>query len=319
MSYSGDEMPMSEEKESMKELADLDGAKVPEFAQAEFEKKAGGLPDPSTDGAAATTSGAAQTGGATATTGGATYEPTTKQTPSAAQVLGVSEDQLQTEFNRFKADKLLKKVVMDLVYPNMSKDEIVKKVGEAVSYKLGGVTVLPDMLPAVLKSKTETDIYLAVCYPFGAETFETKKYLLKKARAKNVAGAVLCFDNYELSEKKPKAIIAEYKKLSGYFKKKTFTVAVDLDGMAIKDMLSVIEILYAAQIKSVRAMVSDLDKGSIALENFVKGADGKFEVTAATHSADPEKVVDVFAKGVSLFACANAVETAASFRELLNL
>ena len=299
MSFSDDNIPMGEEKESMKELADMDGAAVPEFAQAEFEKKAAGLPGPDDNAAAAT--------------------PTAKQSPSAAQVLGVSEDQLQTEFNRFKADKLLQKVVMDLVYPNISKDELLKKTGETVSYKLGGVTVLPDMLPAVLKSKIETEIYVAVCYPFGAETFETKKYMLKKARAKKIAGVVLCFDNYELSEKKPKAIVNEYKKLLGMCKNKKFTVAVNLDGMPIKDMLAVIDILYAAQVKSVRAMVSDLNRGGIALENFVKGAAGKFETTAAARIADPEKVVDAFSKGVNTFACSNAVEVAASFRDLLNL
>ena len=332
--YSSDDKTMTDDETlSLSELADMDGAKVPEFAEGEFEKKAADLPGPdaSKDGAdeikterksevkGGDSPAATSDGGKEKPATEATEEEKSKVFPSAAQVFGISEDQLQTEFNRFKADKLFKKVFIELTDPQLKKEAFLSKLAEAVAYNLGGVTVLPDALPTALKDKPAIDVYVAVCYPYGAESFEVKKVLVKKALATSVSGVVLYFGQFEYRLKKRRQLVREYKKLLGYGKRKKVIVAVNVESLTPAEMQDISSLLFEAGAKEVRAVVSDIRKEDIALDKFVKSADGKFDITVTTGKTDDKCMVTALNLGASAVACENAVEVAKCFKDMLNL
>lgn len=238
---------------------------------------------------------------------------------NAANVFGVSEGELQNEFNRFKAEKLFKKIVLDLTLKTLTKDELKRLIGDAAALGLKGVTVLPSALNYAVEVSSGAKLYVAVDCPYGAETFKAKKFLVKKAVSSPAAGVELYFDGFTLELKKKQLLVREYKQLKACAKKKQFVVAVNVDGMSAADMLLVNEILFEAGITEVKAVSKSLSANDHSLEGFIKAAAGKFAVTACAREGDADRVIGVFNLGVNFVACSNATDLAKAFKEKLGV
>ena len=310
-----DERTTYDEAESLTELADMDGAAIPEFAEEEFEAKAKDLPDadlPTEEETAEEKVGQTkeEVEEKSVGNGGA---------PDAAKVFGISEEQLQSEFNRYKADKLFKKINMRLTDPSLDKDEIAERLNEAAAYNLGGVTVLPNALGAMTKANFLLPVAVTVGYPFGAETFEAKKYLVKKAFARPVEKVIVYFDKFDLKLKKKRQNAREYKKLMSYRRNKQFVVAVVTDGLTSSEMKEIADILAEAGVTCVEAVSSANGKQDNVFEHFLTAAAERFSVSAVNRSLGTEDIITLLNLGADNVACDNAVEVVKVFRERLNI
>lgn len=239
---------------------------------------------------------------------------------NAAKVFGVSDDQLQTEFNRFKADKLMKKMISDMCRPTCTQEALIAGIAEAADYKLGGVAVLPNMLSFAVKecAGKVLPLFVAVGCPFGADDFDVKKYLIKKYADKPVNGIICYFDAFTFKTKKTKALVRDYKKLLSCARKKTFFAAVDVSAFTPSETKEVVAALFAAGIKNAY-VVCDENADIPQLEAFISAAEGKIEVVASVGATDPQKAVEIFGLGVAYLSLEDAVKTAKEFRKLLRL
>ena len=238
---------------------------------------------------------------------------------NSAKVFGVSEGELQNEFNRYKVEKLFKKVVFDLTDPSLTVSDVQEKLSEAAAIGLKGVTVMPNALAVALKSGAGVKINVAVCAPYGAEVFRTKKYLVKKAAATAAAGIELTFDAFELSEKKKQLLIREYRQLKASARKKEFTVNVNVSLLTHEQMRTVIDVLFESGIVNVKLTTGELSADNYSLSEFVKLSEGQFTFTAAASEGNVSDVIGVFMLGAESVSCRNADELAKSFKEELKL
>ena len=231
----------------------------------------------------------------------------------------MSEGELQNEFNRYKVEKLFKKVVFDLTDPSLTVSDVQEKLSEAAAIGLKGVTVMPNALAVALKSGAGVKINVAVCAPYGAEVFRTKKYLVKKAAATAAAGIELTFDAFELSEKKKQLLIREYRQLKASARKKEFTVNVNVSLLTHEQMRTVIDVLFESGIVNVKLTTGELSADNYSLSEFVKLSEGQFTFTAAASEGNVSDVIGVFMLGAESVSCRNADELAKSFKEELKL
>lgn len=308
-----------DEVESLKELADLDGAAVSSLAAEEFEKKAQGLPGPdqvvsdfSAGEEKSSDSGAAPQEEPT----GQPEQPASALT--SADVFGVSENELQTEFNRFKADKLFKKIYADFTDPYMDKHALLSGLKEARALGLGGSVILPNTAKYVAKSGEAVGTLVAVDCPYGADTFKNKKYLTKQAIKSAASGAVVYFDLFGMCLKKKSVVVSEYKKLCALGKKKQMAVALDLSGLSSDQVTQAAAILADAGVGRVFA-IADVEKDAYDLSSFIGTAKGKVEIIAALGVITGEQAAQILSSGADGVSCRNASEVTSSLKDILGL
>ena len=237
----------------------------------------------------------------------------------AAKVFGVSEGELQNEFNRYKAEKLFTKIAVELTNPELCAEEISKKLGEAAAFGLSFATVLPNSFPFAIKARQRIDLVISVCYPFGAATFKEKRKLVKHATTTAAKGVELCFDNFSVREIKKPALIREYKKLLKNAKKKRFIVNVAVGELTPAEMKNISDILFAAGVKEIKLTLFDGARGETDLITFMKFLKDRFVVTVCLDTEDTETVMNALSDGAAFVSCYKAVAVGKSFKEKLDV
>lgn len=236
-----------------------------------------------------------------------------------AKVFGVSVDQLQTEFNRYKANKLFRKMRVDFLDNTLNKEQLVRKLGEAEDFTFGGVTLLPNAVPTAVKNNIAIPYSVALSYPYGADGYNEKKYMIKQAVKTPISGIELFFDNFSLTEKKKSALVREYKWLKWHARRRKLTVCVRLNGLTPNDMKLIAEVLSAAKIGSVKLVSEDLKKDDFILTSFLGAYKDVFNVVVSGNTDKTDEVINYLGLGVEAFSSANAVELAKNFKAMLEV
>ena len=240
-----------------------------------------------------------------------------QKTPTAAELFGVSEEQLKTEFNRYKADKLFERVCLCVPENPTDFGAAVRNAVECDSLGLGGVAVLPNMLAKVMRAGIGREIYVLVGYPYGADTFRCKKYLLKQAATTKATGVILSFDRSCLSIKNGRAAVREYEKYLSLCRRKKFSVMIDVDKMTEGDLNAALGILADAGVERAIAEVTDPKTAEYEIDEFVALGRGKFETSVFARYLSANDAIELFLKGFEKIFSYNACEMAKSFKQSL--
>ncbi len=239
----------------------------------------------------------------------------------AAEVFGMSKAELEDEFKRYKANRLFSKVILDLTNVDLSYKEALRKLGDASAYNIYSATVLPNFVTAALKSMPNILLNVAVGYPYGVETLAVKKYMVKQAVKRKVAGVVLYIDTNAYKEMKKRVLAKELKKLKKSAKKKNFAIAVEISKLTTEELQTLASAIIQAEITEVVALPNS-KTGAVdeyALIRLCGMAKDKFSVIASAPVGEAEKVINFYEAGIAKFACENAVELAKSFKQKLGV
>ncbi|HBK01844.1 MAG TPA: hypothetical protein DDY77_02275 [Clostridiales bacterium] len=238
----------------------------------------------------------------------------------SAKLFGMSKESLETEFKMYKADKFAARVALSVCDPYVSAEETANRVKKAVSQKLNFVTVLPNRLGVALAAANKgIKVNVAVCFPYGSDSFETRKYAVKKAARTAADGIEIPFDPTAERGRKNKILIKEYAKLVKAAKKKPLTVIIEASSYTDRELSEIINSLAEAGVKAVksssgtRKVVAD----AYSEENVAKAAKGKLSYIACFNSLTAEMLVKSFSYGAELVASPTALDAVKELRILL--
>ncbi len=237
-----------------------------------------------------------------------------------AKLFGMSKESLETEFKIYKADKFAARVALSVCDPYISAEETVTRVKKAVSLKLNFVTVLPNRLEASLAAaEKKIKVNVAVCFPFGSDSFAVRLYAVKKAARTAADGIEIPFDPTAERGKKDRLLQKEYSKLVRAAKKKPLTVVIEASSYTDRELSEIINSLSAAGVKAVksssgtRKVVSD----AYSEENIAAAAKGKLSYIACVNSLTAQTLVKAFSYGAEYVASPAALEAVRELRILL--
>lgn len=237
-----------------------------------------------------------------------------------AKLFGMSKESLETEFKIYKADKFAARVALSVCDPYISAEETVTRVKKAVSLKLNFVTVLPNRLEASLAAaEKKIKVNVAVCFPFGSDSFAVRLYAVKKAARTAADGIEIPFDPTAERGKKDRLLQKEYAKLVKAAKKKPLTVIIEASSYTDRELSEIINSLSAAGVKAVksssgtRKVVSD----AYSEENIAAAAKGKLSYIACVNSLTAQTLVKAFSYGAEYVASPAALEAVKELRILL--
>lgn len=237
-----------------------------------------------------------------------------------AKLFGMSKESLETEFKIYKADKFAARVALSVCDPYISAEETVTRVKKAVSLKLNFVTVLPNRLEASLAAaEKKIKVNVAVCFPFGSDSFAVRLYAVKKAARTAADGIEIPFDPTAERGKKDRLLQKEYAKLVKAAKKKPLTVIIEASSYTDRELSEIINSLSAAGVKAVksssgtRKVVSD----AYSEENIAAAAKGKLSYIACVSSLTAQTLVKAFSYGAEYVASPAALEAVKELRILL--
>ena len=237
-----------------------------------------------------------------------------------AKLFGMSKESLETEFKIYKADKFAARVALSVCDPYISAEETVTRVKKAVSLKLNFVTVLPNRLEASLAAaEKKIKVNVAVCFPFGSDSFAVRLYAVKKAARTAADGIEIPFDHTAERGKKDRLLQKEYAKLVKAAKKKPLTVIIEASSYTDRELSEIINSLSAAGVKAVksssgtRKVVSD----AYSEENIAAAAKGKLSYIACVNSLTAQTLVKAFSYGAEYVASPAALDAVKELRILL--
>ena len=360
--YDRDETKNHEETISLTELDELDGAENPSASDGEYADNARELNDAAdaqseqtdTESAdeesfaenAATVASEtenAEEGAEIADNGvidgdkaEAQPEPAIETEPSAeeekadkrafydsAKVFGVSEGQLENEFKTFKAGKLFTRINLTLNDPFLSIADFKNMLTEAYSMGLGSVSVYPNRLAEALKTVGSLmPVYALVSYPYATDDQKSRLFTVKKLAKTGIAGVEIPLNVTELSEKRPKMIAKEYKRLKWWLGgKKELVLVIEMDRLTPADIGAFAKVCKEAGITKVKTSCALAnDKIDEYLLNNLRVALGEnVGIIAATAKGSGEEVVSVFASGAKEYSTPHAVSVATEIKDTIQV
>lgn len=167
-----------------------------------------------------------------------------------AKLFGVSEEKLTAEFNAYKAAKLFRRVNLFAVGAKIGVEEIKGFIKSGIELGLESITVLPEHLIEAKKiAGDRIKLRVAVSYPFGGDLTKQKLKQIGAFSRMGLGGIELPIPLKDLSQKKSKQIIKEWKKYIKKAGKTPIIMVTDFDLLSIHEIKTVCEIAKELNIK----------------------------------------------------------------------
>ena len=239
---------------------------------------------------------------------------------SSAKVFGVSEEQMESEFKSFKAGKLFERISLMLTDPFIPLAEFKNKLLAAVTMGFNSVTVLPNRLSVALKTvEGKLPVFVFVSYPYCVDDIKTRTFALKRVIRSSAEGVEMPINVVDLSERKLRSVIAEYKKYRKTARKKQFVLVIDVEKTSPTELGMIAAILKGAGIKFVKtsAAVGESRVDEYVLNNLKSSLGDGVKVIACSSSDEGKDVIGIFSCGADKFSSPNAIEIAKSIKDNL--
>lgn len=251
------------------------------------------------------------------------YEkPKDKPTPlplyETAKLFGVSEEKLTAEFNAYKASKLFRRVNLFAVGCKTGETELKSLIKSSMELGLESVTVLPYNVNYALKiADGKIKIRTAVSYPFGSDLVKHKNRQISAFSRLGLGGIELPLRIKDLSEKKPRVIVKEWKKYRRKAGKTPLIMVVDFDLLTMHEVKIVCDIVKEVGIK-IKTSTCLLSEGSC---DFQKGGNlnclENLQYELATKAPSAKDILSMFMWGTDTVSSPNAIEALKEIKKLL--
>lgn len=251
------------------------------------------------------------------------YEkPKDKSTPlplyETAKLFGVSEEKLTAEFNAYKASKLFRRVNLFAVDCKIGEAELKSLIKSSVELGLESVTVLPYNVNSALKiADGRIRIRTTVSYPYGSDIVKHKNRQISAFSRLGLGGIELPLRIKDLSEKKPRVIVKEWKKYRRKAGKTPLIMVVDFDLLTMHEVKIVCDIVKEVGIK-IKTSTCLLSNGSC---DFQKGGSlnclENLQYELATKAPSAKDILSMFMWGTDTVSSPNAIEALKEIKKLL--
>lgn len=228
-----------------------------------------------------------------------------------AEILGVTDAELKSEFILTKIRKLTAKIEYTFLKPDATKKELQAVAEKTKKYSFGKVCVLPAQVEAVKKMLPETvAVATIVGYPFGADSYGAALSAVRdavKAGAREINFVIHPFkvkndDFYDFRRR--------INKLCGAAKKRLVAVLEPekTDRKTLKKLLNLLDRVPLAGVR----LSSGYDRSDAGAQLAAYRAEGKnrFPVTVYTEVATAEELTKLFREGAEMVATNRAAEIA---------
>lgn len=234
-----------------------------------------------------------------------------------AKLFGVSEEKLTAEFNAYKAAKLFRRVNLFAVGAKIGVEEIKGFIKSGIELGLESITVLPEYIVEAKKvAGDKIKLRVAVSYPFGGDL---TKYKLKQIGAfsrMGLGGIELPIPLKDLSQKKSKQIIKEWKKYIKKAGKTPIIMVTDFDLLSVHEIKTVCEIAKELNIK-LKTSTCVLSSGGFDFqEDGLSCLDNlRYEIASTAPSA--KDILSTFLWGADTVSSPNVISAIKDVKKLL--
>ncbi len=221
-----------------------------------------------------------------------------------AVIFGQSEEDLSKEFKEYKALKLFKRVDVDLTFV---RDSLLlkKKIDECVKFGFGNVVVNSKQIKEAkrfLKGK-KLGVFAAVCYPYGEEIYEVKKYAVKKAFSEGADGVYLPLSIIDLKNGKFEQVRRELVKMIKRYKHKKIFIVLEIGELNFSNVEKIVKMLLKTRIVGIvsgtgYSLCSKPFSGATDLHSL---SSGKRTVIAYSNTEKSREVVSLFSVADRVF------------------
>lgn len=173
-----------------------------------------------------------------------------------ALAFGQSEEEISREFKIFKAAKLYGKVYCNLT-ETFDGEEFCDKIAELSKLGFGGALVLPSytVRTRVKFDGYGGDVFVAVCFPFGEESYGVKKLAVKRAVGDGATKVLVPVGVRAIKENDFYSICKEFKKCVKINSSVKITALIDCDALTADEIQRAVKSLSSVGVKSFCAFV----------------------------------------------------------------
>ncbi len=242
---------------------------------------------------------------------------TTPSTFETAKLFGVSEEKLTAEFNAYKAAKLFRRVNLFAVGAKIGVEEIKGFIKSGIELGLESVTVLPEYICEAKKvAGDKIKLRVAVSYPFGGDLIKHKLKQIGAFSRMGLSGIELPIPLKDLSQKKSKQIIKEWKKYIKKAGKTAIIMVTDFDLLSVHEIKTVCEIAKELNVK-LKTSTCVLSSGGFDFqEDGLSCLDNlRYEIASCAPSA--KDILSTFLWGADTVSSPNVISAIKDIKKLL--
>lgn len=243
-----------------------------------------------------------------------TTPPSTFET---AKLFGVSEEKLTAEFNAYKAAKLFRRVNLFAIGAKIGVEEIKGFIKSGIELGLESVTVLPEYICEAKKvAGDKIKLRVAISYPFGGDLLKHKLKQIGAFSRMGLGGIELPIPLKDLSQKKSKQIIKEWKKYVKKAGKTPIIMVTDFDLLSAHEIKTVCEIAKELNIK-LKTSTCVLSSGGFDFqEDGLSCLDNlRYEIASTAPSA--KDILSTFLWGADTVSSPNVISSIKDIKKLL--
>lgn len=228
-----------------------------------------------------------------------------------AEILGVTDAELKSEFILTKIRKLTAKIEYTFLKPDATKKELQTVAEKTKKYSFGKVCVLPAQVEAVKKMLPETvAVATIVGYPFGADSYGAALSAVRDAVKAGAREINFVIHPYKVKNDDFYDFRRRITKLCGAAKKRLVAVLEPekTDRKTLKKLLNLLDRVPLAGVR----LSSGYDRSDAGAQLAAYRAEGKnrFPITVYTEVATAEELTKLFREGAEMVATNRAAEIA---------
>lgn len=221
-----------------------------------------------------------------------------------AVIFGQSEEDIGKEFKAFKAAKLFKRVDVDLT---AVRDNLLLKqrVEECLKYGFGNVVVNPKQIRYAKRflNGRKVGVFAAICYPYGEEFFDVKRYAVKRAFKEGADGVYLPLSVADLKGGKIEQIKRELAKTVKRYKRKKIFIVLEIGELSFTHTEKIVKLLLKTKITGIVSGTgfSSCEKPFSGASDLHSLSGGKRSVIACSNTEKSRDVVNLFSVADRVF------------------
>lgn len=228
-----------------------------------------------------------------------------------AEILGVTDAELKSEFILTKIKKLTAKIEYTFLKPNATKKELETVAAEVKKYSFGRVCVLPSQVEDVKKALPETvAVATVIGYPFGADSYGAALAAVRDAVKSGAKEINFVLSPYALANDDFYDFRRRITKLCGAAKKR-LVVVLEPDQTERKTLKKLVNLLDRIPLAGIRLSSGYRQTDALAQLAAYRGeGKNRFPLTVYTEVVTAEELTKLFREGVSMIATNRAAEIA---------
>lgn len=234
----------------------------------------------------------------------------------SAKIFGISEKQLERQFNVFKYKKLVAQFDYLIENNNLSSNEILNKCNDAIKYGFNSVVTYPDKVLFVKKKLPKLNVCALIGYPNGNGDLKCNVNEIKKSVRSGAKEINVVFDLSLLKDRKYRMAnkyLKKYRRVAG---KNKLIISINIVALSEEELNHILKLIIANKVDSVCFTCTG---DGIIFEQTLKNAmficRGQISTCAYLYMENISDGAEILMLGVQRLLLNNAVDIADKIRK----